>query len=304
MNIIRKILTVLSITLFFTGAVYADVVKVSSKIDTEGALLGNMILLVLKDAGIPTQDKTELGPTNIVRQAITSGQIDIYPEYTGNGAYIFKDADKTAYKNWKAGYEDVKKLDYKHNKIVWLTPSPANNTWAIAVTRKFSKANGLNTLEDMADYVNKGGKVKIAVSEEFATRPDTLPAFQKAYGFELKDSQLIILSGGNTAQTEQALAQGTSGVNFAMAYGTDGAIGALGLKVLEDTKEVQPVYAPAPLVREEVLKKYPQIEPKLAKVFKSLDMETLQSLNGQIAVNGIPAAKAAKNYLKKMGYIK
>ncbi|ADD69199.1 Substrate-binding region of ABC-type glycine betaine transport system [Denitrovibrio acetiphilus DSM 12809] len=304
MFIIKRLLLAGLLTAFAAVTALADPVRVGSKIDTEGALLGNMILFVLGDAGVPVEDKTELGPTNIVRQAIITGQIDIYPEYTGNGAYLFKDADKAAYKNWEKGYADVKQLDYLHNKIVWLTPSPANNTWAIAVTGRFSEKNKINTLEDMADYVKGGGKVKIAVSEEFATRPDTLPAFQKAYGFKLSDNQLIILSGGNTAQTEQALAQGTSGVNFAMAYGTDGAIAALGLKILEDTKEVQPVYAPVPIVRESVLKQYPQIKERLSEVFQTLDMATLQRLNAQIAVNGVPAGKVAKSYLKNMDFIK
>jgi len=295
---------VLTFTLMFMSAiVYAEPVRVGSKIDTEGALLGNMIVLVLKDSGIPVENKTELGPTNIVRQAITKGQIDIYPEYTGNGAYIFKDADKTAYKNWQNGYDDVKKLDYKHNKIVWLQPASANNTWAIAVTDKFAKANNVKTLEDMARYVNEGKPVKMAVSEEFATRPDTLPAFEEAYGFNVEDDQLVILSGGNTAQTEKALAQGTSGFNFAMAYGTDGAIMALGLRILEDTKEVQPVYAPAPIIREETLKAYPQIESKLNAVFATLDLETLQGLNAKVVVYGVPAAKMAKTYLQDNGFI-
>ena len=73
------------------------------------------------------------------------------------------------------------------------------------------------------------------------TRPDTLPAFETAYGFRLSRDQLVILSGGNTAQTEQAAAAGTDGVNVAMAYGTDGALAALGLWVMKDTKGVQPV---------------------------------------------------------------
>jgi len=299
-----KKLFISALMLAFAVTAVADTVKVGSKIDTEGALLGNMIYLVLKDAGIPVQNKTELGPTNIVRQAITKGQIDIYPEYTGNGAYLFKDADKSAYKNLKAGYEDVKMLDYKHNKIVWLQPASANNTWAIAVRKDFAQKNNIKTLEDMAVYVNSGKPVKIAVSEEFATRPDTLPAFEEAYGFDVKDTQLIILSGGNTTQTEQALARKTNGVNFAMAYGTDGGISALRLLVLEDTKGVQPVYAPAPIIRESTLKKYPQIKEKLEALFAKLDMDTLQSLNAMIAVNGVPASKAAKRFLQNEKLIK
>ncbi len=106
----------------------AEPVKVGSKIDTEGALLGNIILQVLESHGVKTVNKVQLGTTPVVRGAITSGELDIYPEYTGNGAFFFKDENDPAWKNAKAGYEKVKKLDAEQNKLVWLTPAPANNT--------------------------------------------------------------------------------------------------------------------------------------------------------------------------------
>ena len=65
----------------------AEPVKVGSKIDTEGALLGNIILQVLESHGVKTVNKVQLGTTPVVRGAITSGELDIYPEYTGNGAF-------------------------------------------------------------------------------------------------------------------------------------------------------------------------------------------------------------------------
>ena len=61
-----------------------------SKIDTEGALLGNIILQVLESHGVKTVNKVQLGTTPVVRGAITSGELDIYPEYTGNGAFSSK----------------------------------------------------------------------------------------------------------------------------------------------------------------------------------------------------------------------
>ncbi len=87
----------------------AEPVKVGSKIDTEGALLGNIILQVLESHGVKTVNKVQLGTTPVVRGAITSGELDIYPEYTGNGAFFFKDENDPAWKNAKAGYEKVKK---------------------------------------------------------------------------------------------------------------------------------------------------------------------------------------------------
>jgi osmoprotectant transport system substrate-binding protein len=279
-------------------------VKVGSKIDTEGALLGNVIIQVLEANGIATENKVSLGATKIVRGAITAGEIDIYPEYTGNGAFFFSIDSDPVWKDPKAGYEKVKALDFEKNKIVWLPPAPANNTWAIAVRKDVADANKLRTLDDFAKWVNGGGAFKIAASAEFVESPLALPAFQQACGFKLKQDQILTLAGGDTATTIKAAAEGTSGGNGAMAYGTDGALAALGLVVLEDTRKAQAVYEPAPIVRAEVLEKHPKIGPALAPVFASLDGPTLQSLNAKIAIDGQDAKKVAGDYLRQKGFVK
>ena len=110
--------------------------------------------------------------------------------------------------------------------------------------------------------------------------------------------QLLTLSGGNTAATLRAAAEGTSGVNAAMAYGTDGELAALGLNALCDDKGAQVVYAPAPVLRESALRQYPQIAETLAPVFASLDLTTLQQLNARIAVAGEDAGAVARDHLK------
>jgi osmoprotectant transport system substrate-binding protein len=279
-------------------------VVVGSKIDTEGALLGNMIIIMLEDEGFETVDKTEFGTTPIVRKAMINGQIDIYPEYTGNGAFFFEGTDPDVWKDPDKGYATVKRLDANKNGIIWLQPAPANNTWAVAARGDLADKEDLVTLEDFADYVRAGKHVKLAGCEEFVNRADALPSFQEAYGFELDKDQLLVFSGCNTSQTEKAAAQGTSGVNFAMAFGTDGALSALGLVVLEDTKGVQPVYEPAPVVRREIIEKHPSIRTVLAPVFKSLDLRTLQRLNSRIAISGRPAGEVAREYLEQEGFIK
>jgi len=279
-------------------------VVVASKIDTEGALLGNMIVQMLEQNGFQVVNKTEFGTTDVIRKAITNGEIDIYPEYTGNGAFFFPDSSSDVWKNAQKGYETVKKLDKEKNNLVWLQPAPANNTWAIAVRKDLADSENLKTLDDLGAYIRQGGTFKLAASEEFVTREDVLPAFEKTYNFNLTDNQLLTFSGGNTATTEQAAARQTDGVNAAMAYGTDGQLAALGLKVLTDDKGVMPVYEPAPLVRQEILTSYPEIADILAPVFKSLDLETLQTLNSRIAVEGQDAASVAQNYLQSKGFLK
>jgi len=302
-SIVISLLVTLSLLLGCAGTGGEEPVVVGSKIDTEGALLAQAILLLLDDAGIPVEDRSHFGPTDIVRKALLSGEIDLYPEYTGSGAYFFEGTEPEIWKNAEAAYKEVARLDLETNNIVWLQPAPANNTWAIAVTSSLADSEGLKTLDDLATYLNAGGEFKIACSEEFVTSPPALPTFQEAYGFELSDDQLLVLAGGNTAQTEQAAAQGTDGVNAAMAYGTDGSLSALNLVVLTDPRGAQPVYEPAPIVRAEVFEAYPEMADVLAPAFKSMTLETLQTLNAKIAFEGQDARDVALEYLTQQGFL-
>ncbi len=276
----------------------ADIV-VSSKIDTEGGLLGNIIALALESAGLPVERRLQLGGTQVVREALLADQIDIYPEYTGNAAFFFNEADLDIWNDAQGGYDRAAELDADQNAVVWLTPSPANNTWAIAVTGPVADENGLVTMSDFGAWVAGGGQVKLAASTEFVSSPAVLPAMQVTYGFELTPDQTVVLSGGDTAATIQAAARGTSGVNAAMVYGTDGGVAATGLVVMADDKGVQPVYAPTPIIRAEVLAQYPAIADVLKPIFEGLDLVTLQELNGRIQVGGEPAEAVARDYLSR-----
>jgi osmoprotectant transport system substrate-binding protein len=281
-------------------------IVVGSKIDTEGQLLAAIIEQVLSAKGFAITDRSQTGTTDVVRKAIIAGEIDIYPEYTGGGLNFFKGdpaATPAAFKNGEQGYETVKRLDAAKNGIIWLTPARANNTWMIAVKKSFAAANGLATMSDFAAYVKKGGVVKLAASDEFFNNPDAFPAFAKTYGFDLAQAQRVVFSGGNTAQTEKAVADGTDGVDFAMAYGTDGALASLGLTVLTDDKGAQVVYWPTPIIRKAVLAKYPEIEVDLKPAFDALTLSKLQELNARIQVNGEAASAVAKDFLATGGFI-
>jgi osmoprotectant transport system substrate-binding protein len=301
---LTKLALAVTLSAFVAGAAQAADVVVSSKIDTEGTLLGNVIALALNANGIKTQDRIALGATPVVRKAITAGEIDIYPEYTGNAGFFFNQSEDAAWKNLQQGYDLAKKLDYDANKIVWLTPSPANNTWAIAVRNDVAAPNKLKTMSDFGKWVSGGGAAKLVASSEFVNSAGALPAFQTTYGFTLKPDQEIVLSGGDTSATIKAAADQTNGANTAMVYGTDGAIQAAELTVLEDDKNVQQVYAPTPIIREEVLKANPKIEEVLAPIFKSLTADELRKLNGKIQVDGEPAKSVAEAYLKEKGFLK
>ena len=180
----------------------------------------------------------------------------------------------------------------------------ANNSWAIAIRGDLAKTQSLATLEDFAAYLGGGGRIKLATSAEFVESPGALPAFEKAYGFTLGRNQLLTLVGGDTSATIRAAAEGISGVNTAMAYGTDGALAALDMVVLADDKGAQTVYRPAPVIRSGVLAQHPEIAALLDPAFRSLTLQRLQALNAKIAVDGEDAQVVARAYLRANGFLK
>ena len=295
---------VIALITFSAGITFAqDAVRVASKLDAEGGLLGSMILQVLEADGIKTENRLQMGTTKIVREALVAGEIDIYPEYTGNAGFFFNDDTNPAWKNAEQAAAKAAELDAA-NGIIWLEPAPANNTWAIAVRRDLAEQNGLASMEDLAGFITGGGQVKLAASAEFVESPAALPAFQAAYGFTLGAEQLLVLAGGDTSATIRAAAEQTSGVNAAMVYGTDGAIAALDLVVMTDSKGAQAVYEPAPTIRKAVLDANPRIKELLDPVFATLDADTLRGLNAKIQVDGQDYAAVAKDYLVENGFLK
>ncbi len=276
-------------------------IVVGSKLDLEGGLLGHMMLLALGEAKIATENRLQIGPTSILRAALLSGAIDLCPEYTGNAAFFFHEDGDPVWKDAAAGYARAKKLDYETNRLVWLTPAPADNSWVIAVPDTLARQQNLRTMVDFARFVQDGNKVKLAASAEFVESAAGLPAFEAVYGFRLAARQLLVLSGGETAATMKAAADGISGVNAAMAYATDGALKALDLHALEDTRRAEPVYAPAPVVREATLASYPQISAVLSPVFAQLDLASLRDLNEKVAVEGEDPGAVAREFFRAKG---
>jgi len=278
-------------------------VVVSSKLDSEAAMLGQMVRLVLEANGIATIDRTRIGATPVVRKALLTGEIDLYVEYTGNAGLFFNDAANPAWRDLQKGYALAARLDYQANHIVWLTPAPASNTWALAVRQNVAQAQHLATLSDFGRWVRQGGKVVLACSAEFANA-GTLRSLEHTYDFTLRSDQLIVLAGGETSATTRAAAAGTSGTNTAMVYSTDGGIRAGHLVMLEDDLHNQPVYAPAPLIREAVLKANPRIADIVKPLMANLDTKTLRRLNERVQIDGESDEEVAADYLRSQGLIR
>jgi len=293
---------VFALALALAAAPVPAAVVVSSKLSSESVMIGQMIRLLLNANGIPATDRTALGATPVVRKALIAGEIDLYVEYTGNAGFFFNVSADPAWKDLQRGYALGARLDYNANRIVWLTPANASNSWALAVRGNVAAANHLETMSDFARWVRLGGKVVLVCSAEFANA-GTLASLQRTYGFKMRPDQLIVLAGGETSATIAAAAAGTNGANTAMVYGTDGGIVAAGLKVLEDDRHDQPVYAPVPTIREAALRANPRIADLVLPLMTGLDTATLRQLNARVQVDGESAARVAADYLKSRGYL-
>lgn len=303
------IIVLLSVILFSACATSESDAKkpvtIATMLDSEGSILGQIILQVLSANGIETIDRINFGTPDILRAALENGEVDLVVDYTGSGQYYHtEDAiDTSIWNDPVKGYEFTAELDYEKNNIVWLTPSPANNTESIAVRREFSETNNITDMIQLAAYINAENEFKLIAASSFVENPMGLLGYEEAYGFKLTNNQIIALSSGNTTEMLKALAEKTNGVNASLVYGTDGALDKLDLVVLEDPKHIPPVYLPAPVIRKEVLDMYPEIEMLLKPIFESLTLEVLQNLNAQVAYDGKDASDVARIYLEENNFI-
>ncbi|MBN1320765.1 MAG: ABC transporter substrate-binding protein [Thermoleophilia bacterium] len=287
-----------------SSAAPGPAVRVGSLLDAEGTLLGSMVIQMLEANGIKTEDKTKLGTPEVVRAALVQGEIDATIDYTGSGQYYHEGEEgDPKWKNAEQAHAAIKQLDKDVNDLIWLTPAPANNSEFIATTRSLAEKESIATMADFAAYVNGGGKVKLIAAQSWIDNPLGLKGYEDAYGFTLTNDQLIALSTGNTAEMLSALAKGTDGVNFSLAYGTDGQLSELDLVIITDTEDIPPVYEPTPVFRGDSVAAYPQIEDILAPVFLSLDQAKLQELNARIAFGGEDPRAVATSYLEANGFL-
>lgn len=269
-------------------------VKIGSKDFTESLLLGEMIALLLENNGVPVERRLNLAGTQVAHEALTKGEIDIYPEYTGTG-YLFILGVKDSVENPAQVYARTA-ADYKSRwNLVWLDPAPMNNTNAIAVTQAAAQKYGLKTLSDLAQAAPE---IRFAAIPDFEQRPDGLAGLKQIYGgFEFKS--LTVFDPGlkyKAVQDGQA--------DAVIAFSTDGQISAYGLLLMEDDKGLWPPYQAAPVVRAETLERYPAIETALDKLAPLLTNDALSTMNWKVDGDKQEYAAVAREFLQKNGLLK
>jgi osmoprotectant transport system substrate-binding protein len=268
-------------------------IKVGSKDFTEQFILGEMYALVLEDNGFPVERKLNLGGTPVAQAGLESGQIDLYPEYTGTALLtILKEPVNT---NQKQVFDTVSNSYQKKFNLIWLEPAPMNNTQALVMTQEGSKKYGIKTISQM---VEKANQLTLIGPPEFEAREDGLPGLKKAYG----DFQLKKFIPADAGLRYKSLTSGQADV--AVGFGTDGEISAFNLVVLADDKKLFPPYQVAPVVRQEVLDKNPGIQETLNRLSPRLTTETMRKLNYEVSGKNREPSEVAREFLTQEGLLK
>jgi osmoprotectant transport system substrate-binding protein len=272
----------------------AQTLVVGGKNFTEQQIMAEMTTQLLKAKGFTVDKRAGLG-TAPLRQAQEAGQVDLYWEYTGTSLITFnKVTDKL---DAAATYAKVKELDAAKG-LVWLNPSKANNTYALAMRKPDAEAKGLKTLSDLAAKLKGGMTAKFGCNAEFYARPDGLGPLQTAYGFEFGRENVVRM---DTGLVYQALRD--SQVDVGLVFATDGRVPAFNFVILTDDKGYFPTYAMTPVVRKETLDKNPKLAEILNALSAKLDDATMARLNASVDVDKKSVEEVASGFLKDQALI-
>jgi osmoprotectant transport system substrate-binding protein len=271
-------------------------IAIGSKNFTEAILVAEMYALMLEDAGLTVERKFNLGATPIAHAALTSGDIDLYPEYTSTG--LLEVLGQQPIDN-AAGIIEAVRTGYEEQfQLTWLEPSPFNNTNALAMTRARADELGVKTYSDL---VAQSATLRLGGPPEFPERQDTM-GLVAAYGFDpaFTGENFVQLDTGSLRY--EALEKGD--IDVVVAFGTDGQINGMGLALLEDDKSYYPIYQIAPVVRMDTLEQNPALREALDKLAPALTNDVMSGLNWQVdGPDKKEVAAVAREFLTSQGLI-
>jgi glycine betaine/choline ABC-type transport system substrate-binding protein len=267
----------------------SDHIVIGAKNFTESDLLAELVAQQIeRRTHLQVERKLHLGGTFVCHQAITTGQIDLYIEYSGT-AYtaILKHAPGPTADSVLRALSD----EYQERwKLTWLAPFGFDNTFAIAVRAADAGRYDLRTLSDLARVAPKW---KAGFGYEFLNRADGYPGLARAYGLTFATPPTAMDLG----LTYRALADGQ--VDVIAGNSTDGQLEALHLVVLEDDRHYFPPYQAAPVVRDEVLRRHPEVGAALGELAGKISDVEMRRLNAEADVEHRDISAIARDWLSK-----
>ena len=286
--ILATLLTLLSLTPF--GAKSPKKLVAAGKLGAEPEILINMYKeLIEENTDIEVELKPNFGKTSFLYEALKSGSVDIYPEFTGTITSSLLNDDIGEISNDPTEvYELARDKIYEQDKLSLLKPSEFQNTYAIAVREDFANENNL---EKVSDLKNVEDSAVAGFTLEFNDREDGNRGLKSLYNLDLDVKTM------EPALRYTAIANGS--IDITDVYSTDSQIITNKLKVLEDDKKLFPPYQAAPLLRSETLEEYPELEEILGKLAGKINSDEMTKMNYMVDVEGKSANEVAREFLIK-----
>jgi osmoprotectant transport system substrate-binding protein len=296
MRILGKLIAATAFIAALAGGVAsAQTLKVGSKNFTEQFIVAELYAATLEGAGFKVERKINLGATLVAHEALRTGAIDLYPEYTGTGATAVMKVQGATETDPQKVYEMVKAYYEKEFKLTWLKPSGVNNGYAMVVRPETAQAMNLKTMSDLAK-VSK--QLKLGAGPEFGDRRDGIKGMKEVYGIEFGEYRQFAAM----RLRYEALMQ--KQIDIANGFATDWQIAAEKFAALKDDKGLFPPYFLCPVVRQDTVASNPKIVEVLERVGALIDNPTMQELNRQVEVDKKEPRQVAATFLKAKGVIR
>ena len=268
-------------------------VRIGTKNFTEQLILGELMAqLIEARTDLRVERRFNLGGTMICHEALKSGAIDLYAEYTGTALTsilkqsVIADPDRA--------YETVTREYRQRFAVDWLRPFGFNNTYTSTVRKSDDTSRKLRTISDL---IAISGMFRAGFTAEFSERPDGYPGLRRAYGLQFREVRDL-----DPALMYQAIANRE--VDVICAFATDGRIAAFELKPLRDDRGFFPPYEAAPVIRTEVLQEHPELREVLELLAGRLDDATMQRLNFEVDEKKRRLNDVAREFLEGQGLLR
>lgn len=277
-------------------------IKVGSKRFTEQEILGYLAYEALSEnTDLNIGDQVGLGGTTTNFQAVDSGEIQLYWEYTGTAWQTLPPKHDSVITDSEKLYERVKQEFEKKHNLTFLQRAPLNNTYVLMANPNWAEKTDVKTLSELASYLSESDEtVTVALNAEFQSRADGWPGLIKHYGFKKNKQQLQVKNIGS-GLLYQVVGDGEADIG--VGFNTDPRILQFNLQVLKDDKKFFPVYNAAPLVRVPTLEDNPSIRAPLNETSKGLTTDQMRKLNKRVALDKVNPQTVAKEYLRETGVL-
>ncbi|MFC3932555.1 glycine betaine ABC transporter substrate-binding protein [Streptococcus dentapri] len=264
-------------------------IRFGSKDFTENLVISEIYSLALEDHGYKVERKDNIS-SSLIHNSIVNGEIDIYPEYTGTGLLsILKEDMQT---NPDKVYQTVKSKYQDKYQLTWLNYARANDSQGLVIRTEVAKKLDISSISDLQKHAQE---LRFASQGEFDKRDDGMPGLEKAYGgFDWKSSKIY-----DNSLKYKVLDNDEADVT--PAYTTEGQlVDTDKFTLLKDDKNFWPPYNLAPVVRDDTLKKYPEIKGILNDVTETLTTKKVTELNAKVDVDKEDYKDVAKDYYQSI----